>query len=84
METKQINFGDRQRPLKAVNDWHRVSLALKVANLNEDFERPLTTMKDCSTTLKDRQRLAVISKDPDTPETVKDRQRHSATLWMIV
>ena len=32
-----------------------------------------------STTLKDRQRLAVIPNDPDTPMTVKDRQRHSAT-----
>ena len=31
METKQNNFGDRQRPRKTVNDWQRVSLAPKVA-----------------------------------------------------
>ena len=32
-------------------------------------------------TLKDCQRLAVISNDPDTPKTAKDRQRHSTTIW---
>ena len=32
-----------------------------------------------STTLKDRQRLAVIPNDQDSPMTEKDRQRHSAT-----
>ena len=32
-----------------------------------------------STTLKDRQQLAVIPNDPDTPMIVKNRQQHSAT-----
>ena len=44
----------------------------KSSNLTEDFER-------LSTTLKNRQRLAVIPNDPDIPMTAKDRQRHSAT-----
>ena len=30
-------------------------------------------------TLKDRQQLAVIPKDPETPMTAKDCQQHSAT-----
>ena len=29
--------------------------------------------------MKDRQHLAVIPNDPDTPLTAKDRQRHPAT-----
>ena len=29
--------------------------------------------------MKDRQRLAVILNDPDTPMTAKDHQRHPAT-----
>ena len=40
VETKQNTFGDRQR--LAVNKF-----GAKGSNLNEDFERPLTTMKDC-------------------------------------
>ena len=64
-------FGDRQRLAVSKFD-------AKSSSLNEDFERPLTTMKD-STTLIDRQRLAVIPNDPDTPVTAKDRQRHKAT-----
>ena len=38
----------------------------------------LTTIKTVND-LKDRQRLAVIPKDPETPMAAKDRQRHSAT-----
>ena len=49
-------------------DWQLLSLALKSSNLNEDFERLLTT-------LKDRQRLAAVPKDPDTRINAKDHQR---------
>ena len=40
MERKQNTFGDRER--LAVSKF-----GAKSSNLNEDFERPSTTMKDC-------------------------------------
>ena len=32
-------------------------------------------------TLKDRQRLAVISNGPDSPKTINDTQRPVTTIW---
>ena len=70
METKQDTFGDRQR--LAVSTLGAKSSKWRLWKTVNDHERLLTT-------LKDRQRLAVIPNDPDTPMTAKDRQRHPAT-----
>ena len=51
----------------------------KSSNLNEDFERPLTTMKTINDPERPGQLLAVIPKEPETPMTAKDRQQHQAT-----
>ena len=61
METKQNSFVDRQRLAVSKS-------GAKSSNVNEDSERPLTTVRGVlSTTLKDHQRLAVIPSDPNTP-----------------
>ena len=73
METTQNTLATANDPERPPTTGSK--FGAKSSSLNEDFERPLTTMKDCQR----RQRLAVIPNDPDTPMTAKDRQRHPAT-----
>ena len=84
----EFYLSDRERPPKTLSfhlchmktkqntsGWRRLAVSkfdAKSSYLNEDFERPLTTMNDCP-------RLAVIPNDPDTPMTAKDHQRHPTT-----
>ena len=44
---KQNNFGNRQQTSKDRQRLAKSKFGAKSSNLNEDCERPLTTMKDC-------------------------------------
>ena len=65
METEQNTFGDCQHPERLSTTGCK--FGAESGNLNEDFKRPSTTMKD-------RQQLAVIPNDTGTQMTAKDRQ----------
>ena len=69
---KQNTFGDRRRLAVSKS-------GAKSSNLNERLWKTVNGHERLSTTLKDRQWLAVIPKDPETRLTAKDRQQHSAT-----
>ena len=77
METKQNTFGDRQR--LAVSKFGAES-----SNLNEDFERPLTAMKDCQRpwkTANDWQWFPTTQIFQWLRKTVNDTQRLVTTIW---
>ena len=74
METKQL-----LRPPTTSKDRQRLAeskFGAKSSNLNEDFERPLTTMK----TVKDTKRPPATGSDFQRPRYSKDRERPSTTL----